>query len=113
MCAGDWVQQKAVKDKMLRVFVRHINYDTFTFNHNVRLFVAERGSSLSDSDASSTCSSSSSSCGKSLEGFVLLDPMYSGAEVFGYVTSICRMVHGGHPGECPAVSPNWIAVSHN
>jgi hypothetical protein len=35
---------------------------------------------------------------RGVEGFVLLDPLWRGGEVFGYVTSLNRMRRDGHHG---------------
>lgn len=127
VAAGSWVTSKAIKDRLLRVFVRHLDYDSFTLDHGVRLFVAERtrGAAMSSSSTSTSCrsgcgmhsssggsasgsaaadgntdveSGSSSSSSSVLEGFVLLDPMYNAGSVYGYVMSICRMRTGAHTG---------------
>jgi hypothetical protein len=37
----DWKQQKAVADRDLRVFVRHMDFDNIQLCEGVRLFVAE------------------------------------------------------------------------
>lgn len=39
--AENWRQQKAVADRDLRVFVRHVDFDNFELREGVRLFVAE------------------------------------------------------------------------
>lgn len=39
---GDWLQQKAVADRELRVFVRNVDYDNMQLAHGVRIFVAEQ-----------------------------------------------------------------------
>lgn len=40
--AGDWLQQKAVADRELRVFVRNVDYDNLQLQDGVRIFVAEQ-----------------------------------------------------------------------
>lgn len=42
MLAGDWLQQKAVADRELRVFVRNVDYDNLQLQDGVRIFVAEQ-----------------------------------------------------------------------
>jgi hypothetical protein len=39
--AGCWKQQKAVSDRELRVFVRHVDFDNIELRDGVRIFVAE------------------------------------------------------------------------
>jgi len=39
---GDWLQQKAVAERVLRVFVRHVDYDNLQLRDGVRIFVAEQ-----------------------------------------------------------------------
>jgi hypothetical protein len=39
--SSDWLQQKAVADRELRVFVRHVDYDAIELRDGVRIFVAE------------------------------------------------------------------------
>lgn len=41
VCTGDWLQQKAVADRELRVFVRNVDYDNIQLRDGVRIFVAE------------------------------------------------------------------------
>jgi hypothetical protein len=38
---GCWRQQKAIADRELRVFVRHVDFDNMELQDGVRLFVAE------------------------------------------------------------------------
>lgn len=40
--AGEWLQQKAVAERQLRVLVRHIDYANMQLREGVRIFVAER-----------------------------------------------------------------------
>jgi hypothetical protein len=39
--AGCWRQQKAIADRELRVFVRHVDFDNMELRDGVRIFVAE------------------------------------------------------------------------
>jgi hypothetical protein len=39
--AEDWLQKKAVAERVLRVFVRNVDYDNMQLAHGVRIFVAE------------------------------------------------------------------------
>jgi hypothetical protein len=39
--SSDWLQQKAVADRELRVFVRNVDYDHIELRDGVRIFVAE------------------------------------------------------------------------
>jgi hypothetical protein len=87
--AGDWVQQKSVKDQMLRVFIRHVDYDHLHLEEGVRLFVAERAVPGIGEDGG---------VAKQIQGFVLVDPLWRDGEVYGYVTSLNRMRRDGHHG---------------
>jgi hypothetical protein len=81
------VQQKSVKDQMLRVFIRHVDYDHLHLEEGVRLFVAE-----------STVRSGEAAGSKRIDGFVLVDPLWRDGKVYGYVTSLNRMRRDGHHG---------------
>jgi hypothetical protein len=41
LCAEDWLQKKAVAERVLRVFVRNVDYDNMQLANGVRIFVAE------------------------------------------------------------------------
>jgi hypothetical protein len=98
------VQQKSVKDQMLRVFIRHVDYDNLHLDEGVRLFVAERtlpapAPAGGDGDADDASSTSSTAAGpRRIEGFVLVDPMWRDGKVYGYVTSLNRMRRDSHHG---------------
>jgi len=115
--AGDWVQKKSVKDQMLRVFIRHADYDCLHLQEGVRLFVAEspayddsaeagqasEGDSGVEDDSSSTPSSrglAGPGPKRRVDGFVLVDPLWRDGKAFGYVTSLNRMRREGHHGAC-------------
>ena len=97
---------------MLRVFIRHVDYDSLHLANGVRLFVAEstapaEAAAEEEDDAASSSSGSSSPGGaraaapvrRCVEGFVLLDPLWREGRVTGYVTSLNRMRQGAHHGE--------------
>jgi hypothetical protein len=84
------VQQKSVKDQMLRVFIRHVDYDHLRLEEGVRLFVAERVVPGIGEDGGAAA--------KQIQGFVLVDPLWRDGEVYGYVTSLNRMRRDGHHG---------------
>ncbi|KAI8475872.1 MAG: hypothetical protein J3K34DRAFT_517039 [Monoraphidium minutum] len=111
---GDWVQQKSVKDQMLRVFIRHAEYDNLQLEEGVRLFVAERplpaaAPAAGDDDASST--SSGAGGPRRVEGFVLVDPLWRGGAVYGYVTSLNRMRRDTHHGTLKLLYEEIMAVT--
>ncbi|GBF91003.1 hypothetical protein Rsub_03858 [Raphidocelis subcapitata] len=102
---GDWVKQKAVGDSMLRVFIRHLDYENLHLAEGVRLFVAERTVPDADAQPGRTADDAAAGGGaakaagrKVVEGFVLVDPLWRGGEVYGYVTSLNRMRQGSHHG---------------
>jgi hypothetical protein len=74
----------------MRVYIRHIDYDNLQLAEGVRLFVAE---APSGADAVANCAAPKTVC-----GFVLVDPMFRDGAVYGYVTSVNRMLRGSHPG---------------
>jgi hypothetical protein len=41
LSTGDWIAQKAVADRHLRVFVRHLDFDALQLREGIRVFVAE------------------------------------------------------------------------
>ncbi len=115
---GDWVQQKSVQDNMLRVFIRHADYDALHLQEGVRLFVAEGPCPVDGKEAAVTATegegahvsvagSSSApvththrgpAAKRRVDGFVLVDPLWKEGRVFGYVTSLNRMRRDGHQG---------------
>ncbi|GBF97099.1 hypothetical protein Rsub_10110 [Raphidocelis subcapitata] len=115
---GDWIQKKSVKENTLRVFIRHVDYDALHLEQGVRLFIAETpepapaaaaaappdAKAAGAEDDASSCTTSPSSprpagpARARLEGFVMVDPLWRGGEVYGYVTSLNRMRQGSHHG---------------
>lgn len=107
---------------MLRVFIRHVDYDSLHLEEGVRLFVAEKevdtpasagGAAAADSAAAASGAAAADSAaaaggGKGgkrteIQGFVLVDPLWRDGEVYGYVTSLNRMRRDGHHGGCGSV----------
>jgi len=74
---------------MLRVFIRHVDYDHLHLEEGVRLFVAEKELPRDDGQAPE----------RRIEGFVLADPLWQDGRVTGYVISLNRMRRDGHHGE--------------
>ncbi|KAI8473265.1 MAG: hypothetical protein J3K34DRAFT_519108 [Monoraphidium minutum] len=81
---GDWLEQKTVKEEGMRVYIRHLDYDNLRLEEGVRLFVAEMAPPEGGP--------------KAAVGFVMLDPLFRGGRVYGYVTSVNRMLRSTHPG---------------
>jgi hypothetical protein len=75
---------------MLRVFIRHVDYDNLVLEEGVRLFVAEQ---------SVAPAGQSGGAAKVIQGFVLVDPLWRDGKVTGYVISLNRMRRDGHHGE--------------
>jgi hypothetical protein len=122
---GDWVQKKAVGDQMLRVFIRHVDYNALHLDNGVRLFVAESfapaagagkegaaspakegggAASPAGKEGGGAAGAPSSSGRSVVEGFVMVDPLWRDGEVFGYVTSLNRMRQGAHHGALGAAA---------
>ena len=104
---GDWVQHKSVGDTMLRVFIRHVDYNALHLDEGVRLFVAERdvaaaaagGADSEDGgDGDAAAVAATPRVERRIEGFVLADPLWRDGAVHGYVISLNRMRRDGHHG---------------